>query len=191
MDWFFALMRMAGACFPASAFFVQLQAEVDRVDSKRLADRVRSLEDPISSLHEDVPKVAQAFYDVIRREGEPQVWFDEQFYWGHSEVLALLEAKAMIAPQHGIGDRYSDGILIVDPSFIMYMCALCEPDDTMQLLYERVNACPPGEWLNGKEMATELDLPIPVVRACFQVFAAKGLGQVSNLIPSCLYTGKA
>ena len=128
VDWLLAIGRIAGVSSPLTAWLVQLQAEIDRAGAKALAERVRKLEDPVSGLHPDVPEVAKVIYSAMTDEDEAHVWFDADFYNTFSKPLAVLEARGLIKGEHTIGNRYHDGLRVIDPSFIMYMCALCESD---------------------------------------------------------------
>lgn len=190
MDWLLAIIRIAGVSFPGAASLVQLQAEIDRAGAEALAERVRRLEDPISALHPDVPSVAKTIYSAMTDEDEAHVWLDADFYNQFSKALAVLEARGFIKGQHTIGHRYHDGLRVIDPSFIMYMCALCEDDDQMQALIDRVESCERGRWLHGHDIKKDLALPMPVIRACFEVFEANGYGQCSQEIGPPKYVGR-
>lgn len=63
MNWFFSMVRVAGAAFPVSSMLVQLQAEID---SNELNNRLNRLEDPISHLHENVHDISEVMYKKIK-----------------------------------------------------------------------------------------------------------------------------
>ena len=191
MDWLFAIARIAGVSSPLTAWLVQLQAEVDRAGEKALSERVRKLEDPISGLHRDVPQVAKAIYSQMADEDEAHVWFDADFYEKYSKPLAVLEARGLIKGEHTIVHRYYDGLRVIDPSFIMYMCALCKSDEQMKALIDRVESCERGRWLHGENIKTDLELPMPVIRACFDIYESNGYGLCSQEIGPPKYVGKA
>lgn len=90
-----------------------------------------------------------------------------------------------------MGKRYAAGIVISDPSYIIYMCALFEDADKMEELYHQIDSCAIGNSLNGKEIKRNLVLPLPVVSAGFQLFEAKGYGICSQEIGSVVYIGNA
>jgi len=61
----------------------------------------------------------------------------------------------------------------------------------MELLVQYLEQCKIGEWLEGKNIAHELELPNPVVAACFKIYAEKGYGQCSRESGAISYCGRA
>ena len=188
MDWFFAIVRMAGVAFPVASSLVQLQAEID---SKALKERVARLEDPVSYLHDDVPELCRELYRELKLKNSEKLDFDEHFYSKYSRALAALESQGYIKGSHAIGKRFAAGIRLVDPSYIMYLCALEEDDLKMEALLKVVDSCKVGEWLDGRRIQEDIDLPLPVIRAVFDIYESKGFGICSKEIRACQYLGKA
>jgi len=188
MDWLMSIIRIAGASFPGASSLVQFQSELD---SKALLQRVSKLEDSISSLHELVPELSKKIYEAIKSIDSNAVEFDNVFYEKYARPLAVLESQGLIRGAHALGKTFALGFRVIDPSFIMYLCALAEDNNKMELLIKEVDECPKGKWLNGKAMQESLKLPLPVIRAVFDIYEAKGWGLCSKEIGSCKYTGKA
>lgn len=188
MDWLFSIIRIAGASFPVAASLCQLQAEVD---SKSLSSRVRHLEDPISCIHEDVPKVGELIFEAISIQNQLDIQLATECYADFSRPLAMLEARGYLKGNHSIGHPYYAGISICDPSFVMYLCALFEDQERMKQLISIVDSCIPGQWLNGISIASEFFLPQPVVKSVFNIFESKGLGLLSQEVGTINYLGKA
>jgi len=188
MDWLFSIIRVAGVAFPVASSLVQLQAEID---SKTLKARVAKLEDPVSYLHDDVPELSRKIYTKLKQCDSTKLDFDEEFYEKYSRGLAVLESQGYIKGSHAIGKKYAAGIRIVDPSYIMYLCALEEDDLKMETLIKIVETCKVGDWLNGKHIQTTNNLPLPVVKAVFDIYESKGYGICSKTIGVCEYLGKA
>jgi len=186
MDWLFSILRVAGASFPVASSLVQLQAEID---SKALLQRVTKLEDPISHLHDDVPEVSRQIYRKLKRENSAKLYFDDEFYKKFSRALAALESQGYIKGGHALGKNYAKGIRLVDPSYIMYLCAIEEDTEKMEFLVKHVNDCEVSQWLDGNRI--EFDLPLPVIKAVFNIYESKGLGICSKEADSCRYMGKA
>jgi hypothetical protein len=188
MDWLLSIVRIAGVSFPGAASLVQLQAEVDM---KALSDRVSRLEDPISNLHDDIPLMSRKIYEQIRLEDKATLEFEDAFYESYSRPLAALESQGCIEGHHTIGHRYTAGITLIDPSYIMYMCALAEDGEKMESLIRIVDKCEIGKWLDGKEIRKSVDLPLPVIKAVFEIFESKGIGFCSDELGACQYMGTA
>ena len=186
MNWFFAIVRIAGASFPGASSLVQLQSELT---SEALSERIQKFEDPISFLQEDVPEVSKHLYAELKNRNRIKIEFDDQFYTRFGRALAALDAKGLITCQHAIGSHLPVGILIIDPSYIMYLCALCESSEKMEALVKRVDQCTAGEWINGRALAEETQLPVPVVMACFQIYESKGYGLCSQELGAVNYYG--
>ena len=109
----------------------------------------------------------------------------------YSRALAALESQGCIKQKRAIGKKYALGIRLVDPSFIMYMCALEEDSNKMNSIIKIVDDCSIGEWLNGKSIQASINLPLPVIDAVFQIYESKGYGRCSQEIGSSKYMGKA
>ena len=186
MDWLFSIVRIAGASFPGSASFVQLQGEIE---TKKILNRVQQLEDPISFLHEKAPEVSKRLYEKMKAEDSNLVEFEREFYEQYSRPLAALESQGLIRGNHGLDNSYSAGILFIDPSYIMYMCALCEDPTKMETLFKLVDECKPRGFIDGKK--TGIDLPLPAIEAVFQIFESKGYGLYDQTIGVSHYTGVA
>lgn len=188
MDWFLSIVRVAGVAFPVASSLVQLQAEID---SKSLKERVARLEDPVSYLHDDVPELSRKIYRELKLNNSEKLDFNEEFYKKYSRALAVLESQGYIKGSHAIGKRFAAGVRIVDPSFIIYLCALEVDDAKMEALLKIVDNCSVGEWLDGRHIQEEIDLPLPVIRAVFDIYESKGYGICSKEIRACQYLGKA
>jgi hypothetical protein len=188
MDWLLSIFRIAGASFPVASSFVQLQSEID---SKALRDRVSQLEDPVSHLHDDVPELSQTIYREMKAADSSRLDFSDDFYTKYSRALAVLESKGCIKQQRALGKQCPLGIRLIDPSYIMYMCALEEDGAKMESINKLVDNCPVGEWLDGKTIQKSISLPLPVINAIFQIYEAKNYGLRSKEIGSCKYMGMA
>ena len=188
MDWFFSIIRVAGSSFPVASSLVQLQAEID---SKALKERVARLEDPVSYLQEDIPELSRKIYRELKLKNTTELDFEEKFYQKYSRALAALESQGYINGNHAIGKKYAGGIDLVDPSFIMYLCALEEDGVKMETLIKIVENCRVREWLDGKGIQATNHLPLPVVQAVFDIYESKGYGLCSKTIGECKYLGIA
>jgi len=167
---------------------VQIQSEID---SNALLRRVEKLEDPVSFLHDDVPKLSKSIYQKVRSEESTTLSFSDQFYTQYSRALAALESQGFIEGLHAIGEKYVAGIHLKDPSYIMYLCALAEDRKKMEKLIKIVHACEVGKWLDGIKIKSEVDLPLPVIKAVFDIYESKGFGFCSKELGTTLYMGKA
>lgn len=184
IDWFCSLIRIAGVNFPVAASFVQLQAEIS---SNVLLKRVQKLEDPVSFLHEDIPELSKHIYQVLKENESLTQSFDDEIYERYSRALAVLESQGYIEGTHCVGKRFGGGVFLCDASFIMYMCALVEDKSKMEQLFNLVNSCAFGLWLDGKEIKTKIDLPLPVIKAIFEIFESKGFGLCSKENGTAMY----
>ena len=76
MNWFYSIVRIAGASFPVASSLVQLQSEID---SNALNERVAKLEDPVSNIHCDVPELARIIYQELKQTDGINLSFEEDF----------------------------------------------------------------------------------------------------------------
>jgi len=188
MSWFFKLIRVAGTSFPVSASLVQLQAELD---ADKFKTRLENLEDPISSLHEDIVAVSENIFKKFKEEDNVSLDFDEEFYTRYSRVLAILNAKTLISKNDAVGSRIPLGINLIDPSFILYMANMFEDPHKMQELFDIVDRCEIGVSINAKDTGESIGLPKYLIRAVFEIYETKGHGCRSGGILKFRYTGNA
>lgn len=184
MDWLYSLIRIAGASFPGASSLVQLNAEIE---SNAVRSRLDNLEDPISSLHPDAQVVSAHIYDALKLSNSSLIDFEKDFYQRYGRPLAAIEAAGLIEGQHALGGRFACGIRVKDPSYILYMCALFESQEKMSSLLKLVDGCESGKWLDGDAIGKELELPVPVVGAVFNIFVSKGYGLKSGEISATRY----
>ena len=188
MDWLLSIVRVAGASFPVASSLVQINSEIE---SKALLQRVAKLEDPISHLHEQVPELSKHIYQEVKKTNSTSIKFEDSFYKTFRRPLAALESQKFIKGGHAIGKQFAVGLRVVDPSYIMYMCALAEESKKMEALINKVDSCEGGKWINGVEIHNSLGIPLPVVQAVFEIYETKGYGLCSKTIGESKYMGKA
>ena len=175
--WLGQLVRIVGVSTPYTAWVVQAQAECRADQTDR---RLKALEDPIGSLHKDLLDISQRIYEAIRMTGESSIALDPADYGRFGRVLAILEAADHIKGAHTIGSRFTGGLRVISPDFMLYMCSHYEDDNSMAGLIELVDNCERGKSINVQEAMAEMRLPHAVVMAVFQLFEAKGLGFCSK-----------
>lgn len=187
MEWLSALIRAVGSSFPGASSLVQLNSEIE---SSKVKERLNRLEDPISSLHPDIPDVSSKIYDAVKLSNSNAVAFDDEFYTRSSRPLAALEAYGAIRGEHALGKRFACGIRVTSPAYMLYMAALFSSGKSMSKLVETIDKCEPGKWMDGDSVASELGLPSPVVRSVFEIYRDKGYGLISGEIGSNRYMAK-
>lgn len=180
MDWFLKLVRIAGVNFPGSASMVQLQAEID---SGNIKTRLKTLENPISQLHEDIPEISKQIYAELKDKDSVNLDFEEGFYRRFSHALAVLNTQGLISKDNRT-------INLIDPSYIIYMCTLAEEDRKMQEIMDIVGGCEIDQSIDAKLLTDSLGLPKYVISAVFQIYEAKDYGYCSGGFKKFRYTGK-
>lgn len=188
--WLFPLLRVLGVNFPGFAAAVQLSAEYD---ARRVQERLRRLEDPISALHPDVPTVSALLYGRLRAGyGGAKVELSDEEVALFARPLALLEGAGRIRGTHAIGSRpFVGGVWLSDPEYLVYLATLHEDPDRTGPFLARVDAAPAGTWIRGAELAEEYGLPLAVVRAVFELYARRGLGVLSRELGTANYLAQA
>ncbi|OEU78735.1 MAG: hypothetical protein BA873_14170 [Desulfobulbaceae bacterium C00003063] len=188
MDWLYSIVRIAGASFPVASSLVQLQSEID---SKALNERVTNLEDPVSNIHMDVPELARIIYRELKNKDGINLSFEEEFFKKYVRPLAMMESHGYIEGKGTINSIYNSRIILTDPSFVMYLCALEEDISTMESLIDTVDKCPVGSHLKSNELKEKYKLPTPVISAVFEIFESKGYGICSKGLGGSAYIGRA
>lgn len=187
MKWLMSVSRVVGASLPFVPSLIQLQAEIDSAAIQR---RLLALEDPISLLHPDIRDVSEKIYAELVSTDSAKLKFDEAFYARYGRPLAILESQGFINGNHAVGGRYVDGFWLGDPKYVVYLSALYEDQSKMDRLVELLENCKPGQWLHARDFEADIQLPRPVIKALFQLYEARGLGQCSNEIGAVSYVGR-
>lgn len=182
----FKLARMAGVSTPLTAWLVQADAEIK---SKEFQARLERLErSPYSALHPDIPEIGRILYDTLQKTGDSRLQLDDGFMQRYGRPLAMMRKAGYVSGTATLGGgQFYGGIWVTDPGFLLYLAALYEDQDCMERFVERVDTTPTGKWLRGADLASEYALPLPVVRAVFQLYAGRGLGIVSEEIGALAY----
>ncbi|HEY4304743.1 MAG TPA: hypothetical protein VGM82_09760 [Gemmatimonadaceae bacterium] len=176
MNWLGSLARIVGTANPITALGVQALAELD---GRSIQARLRRLEDPIGSLHPDVGELSDAIYAELSEADDSHVELSDEILDRYSRVLAVLDAAGLIQGTHSLHRRFVGGVWLTNPTFVLYIAGLYEDPDLMERTLAHLNAAPSGTWLRGPEIAKEFAMPLPVIRAFFQLFAQRGLGTLS------------
>ncbi|MDI6786029.1 MAG: hypothetical protein QMD92_04895 [bacterium] len=60
----------------------------------------------------------------------------------------------------------------------------------MEELVKIVDSCESGKWLDGEKIKADVKLPLPVIKAVFDIYESKGYGLCSKAIGVAKYVGK-
>lgn len=187
-NWVSTFIRVVGTFNPLTAALVQLQSELD---STALDERVKRLENPLRSLHPDLPDVVRVVYDALKASNDYSFKISDDSYKKYRRCFALLEQHNYLESAHRLGSLVPLNTRISNPHFLLYLCAMVEDRAKMDALLARTESAPQGSSLDGKAIAQDLSLPLPVVRAVFEIFAERGLGFCSREIGRVSYHASA
>ncbi|MES3035273.1 MAG: hypothetical protein V4813_14845 [Gemmatimonadota bacterium] len=188
MNWLFPLARVIGAGIPFGGVLVQISAELD---SRQVQQRLTKLEDPISALHPDVRDFSRVVYEQMRATQTSRIQFADDDLTRHARVIALLENAGHLRGSHAIGQRHPIALWLESPQYVLYMAALYEDTDAMGRVFSHLDSAPPGTWLKGEGLATQYEVPLPVVRALFELYDSRGLGVLSKETGATNYMSRA
>ncbi len=177
MKWLASIAKIAGVSSPFTAWIVQITAERN---ASQLDTRLKNLEDPISTIHEDVATVSQVIYSRLCDAESNSIDLDKEDYQRFSRPLAALGSFGHVSGEQGLGAMYAAGIRLSDPAFILYMCSLYEDADKMNRLVEMLDGCTRGQNIRAQDLMGRTGLPKAVVTAVFKTFEAKGYGICSK-----------
>ena len=107
----------------------------------------------------------------------------------YKRVLGVLESKSFISIGGSLGGRFTQGIVISDPSYILYMCALYEDLEKMDGLSQMIEKCPAGKNIDGYSVKDSINLPLTVIKSMFEIYESKNYGLCSKTMGSTLYIG--
>jgi hypothetical protein len=161
------------------------------IDARRVQERLRKLEDPISELHPAVREFSELLYSRTADADDENIKLSEDEVRRYARVLAILEAAGMIGGTHSFTQQFVSGVRLSNPAYVLYMAALYEDPDLMERVVQRVDSTQPRTWLDGRELATEYALPPRTVRAVLQTFEQRGLGIMSHMDGGFRYLARA
>ncbi|OEF95174.1 hypothetical protein [Vibrio splendidus] len=178
-DWFSKLGNVVGVSFPFTSNFIQLKAEID---SYHLEQRVKVLEDPISSIAPNVIELSKALYSDFKQCNDHFLDFSDN-YKTYERTIHLLD---------GAGYINKAGIIIEfdNPIYILYMAGWSESDQILSELVGYVDSCESGVCIPLANLSTSFDVPDKLIIAIFEIYAEKGLGFYDNTIGHESYIGK-
>lgn len=183
-----SLFKVIGASLPIVPSLIQMDSEIKQ---RELLERIDRLEDPISTLHEDVYSVSECIYKKIKERNRLTLEFEDGFYKRYSKPLFSLEKKGYIQGCHAAGRFFARGFQVKDPYYIAsYLCVFFEDPGKYAELFEKMNNSKRGDIFYSDQTAQELCLPEPVICAVFKIYGQKGWGDFSQSNIRCTYFGK-
>jgi len=177
-----ALLRIVAACTPLGSMGNQLRAEIKEEESNR---KLAFIDDPIGSIHEDVPELSEIIYKQIQPETEHttvNIQLDDEQHQKYSVAIKQLESADLL---HSNAVQFRLNKL--SHTYIMYMANKFDNFTKLKLLSRDIKNCPSGKWLNGRELAREAQLPLPVVHACLKKHESDGHGMMSQTMNESRY----
>lgn len=182
-----ALLRVVAACTPFGSMGNQLRAEINEDElNKKLA----FLDDPIGIIHEDVPELSEIIYKQIQAETEyttARIELDDEQYQKYSVAIKRLENAGLLHKNLALFNAAPRALNELSPTYIMYMANKFDDFTKLKLLSRDIKNCPSGKWLNGRELASEVQLPLPVVHACLKKHEIDGHGIMSQSMNESRY----
>jgi hypothetical protein len=171
--WFGSAVRIAGSAFPVTSALVQLQAEVDATEFER---RLSALEDPIGQIHPKLSELCEYIYAQLSNSTvtSPKIELQAEQYAEYGKPLAAIEASGFIKGSHAIGKQFAGGFYISDPTFMLYIQARFGESEPMDRLGGMLENTKVGDQLSGHTLASELQVPLPIVHAMFETYESKG-----------------
>ncbi len=181
MTWVLSLIKILGSLNPVSSVLVQVLGEIE---GKRTADAIEQLSDPISSLHKDVKALSKEIYSALKEQNNINFQMPESFYIKYKSALSILESNGRIELDQAAGVQTPSEIRLSDPSFILYVFALNEDQNSMAQLTTACENCKNGNALNSIALSEQLNIPVVAVNAIFEIFSANNLGSMTDDVTS-------
>ncbi|EPU4643932.1 hypothetical protein ACVXAM_003841 [Vibrio parahaemolyticus] len=179
LDWIIKLGSVVGASFQFAPNFIQLKAEIE---SYQLEKRLKVLEDPISSIDQDVVELSKLFYSDMKKSNDHHLDFSEE-YKSYERTINLLNGAGYI-------DKNSVIIEFKNPIYVLYMAGWSESDRVLSEIVGYIDGCESGVSISLKDMRTSFDVPDKLILALFELYENKGLGFYNICVGHESYTAK-
>jgi hypothetical protein len=85
-----------------------------------------------------------------------------------------------------LSSKHPLGIHITFP-YVIQMCKLFEDQNKIQEIFDIVDRCEIGLWLDGGKLAESLNIPVTVVGSIFSLYELNGYGVTSKENGTCKY----
>ena len=185
MGWFSNIVQLASSATGLG----WLSTALSQIDASKLEKRIANLEDPISTIHRDVPELCKTIYESLNSKSvDPRhlyrVTLEPDQREKFDSVLKVLDAKEIISiPLDCRKNRpVSCEFTVTDPLFCLYVFELYGPKLKVQQLKEYLDNYQTNIWYDGKDLAMDFEVPIEVPDALFKLASARGLGLKSGTI---------
>ena len=191
MGWFSNTVQLS---FSAAGLGV-VSTALAQVDINKLEKRIQKLEDPISAIHRDVPKLCEVIHKIlIEKDNDPRTLYEvsltsEQRH-EYDSVLKVLNAKGIITIplDNRKNGPVSCKFRIQDPMFCLYIFELFGPKLKIQQLKEYLDNYQSNIWYEGTALALDFEIPIEIPDAFFSLARARGQGLKSDTIGESSFT---
>ncbi|MBA6296645.1 hypothetical protein [Colwellia sp. MB02u-9] len=183
LDWVLSLQRIGVSFCTGDGILGVLQTlnEIKAgINSNSIENRLRQLEDPISCIHSDVPSVAAVLYIALEDRKSTDVTLTDRVFDKYRRPLTMLNAENYIEFDGAAGSSYPD-IIMGNPYFIIYSAALNNKNHEMNNLVAILDNSANGLWLEANDISQQVKLPVQVINAFFEVYSARGLGDISKM----------
>ena len=187
MSWYIKSLKMLGVMIPLTAPLVQLASDCESDQMKKDIDK---LLDPITSLHLDIKPLSKELYKQLVEVDEKLLLMNDDFFHKYLRPLSLLEAQGAIKFRKDANKSVPQGVFLIDPGFVLYLCQLFADTNAMQALFNKIESCQKGEWLCSDTLKKELDLPSFIIEQVFSLYATKGYGLLSAPVGQVRYMSK-
>lgn len=184
MNWLSTLLKVAGSQIPYLSAVVQWQSEHEM---QQLDKRVRKLEDPISTMHEDVLAVTAEIHKSISEDDDLNLTITDEFYLRYERCFSVLHKRGLIECSWALNRTAPVAIRVVSPQYLLYICAKYEPESKMNAIVEALENCRRGEALSGHELNGKTGLPVTFINAFFSIYEQMGYGFCSRSIGESSY----
>jgi hypothetical protein len=185
--WFYKVIKMSGNGYPASMLITKILKGTDNITD---IEKFQRLEEYFNKSHTDILKVSKFFYKQLLLHDANIIYFSDDFYINYSSSINTLESYGFISASHKEHFDLPLTIILIDPTYIIYLCALFDDDNNMFGLVDLVERCHVGLCLRGNQLKVIFNLPLNVVNSVFEVFAFKGYGIYNRVIDNTSYLGK-
>lgn len=187
MSWFVKSLKMLGVTTPLTAPLVQLASDCENDQMKNDIDK---LLDPITNLHPDIKSLSEELYKQLMEVDEKMLLMNDDFFHRYLRPLSLLEAQGAIKFRKNVNKSVPQGLFLIDPGFVLYLCRLFADAKAMQALFNKIESCKKGDWLYRNKLKEDTGLPSVVIEQVFSLYEAKGYGLLSGPVGQVRYMSK-
>jgi len=143
-------------------------------------------------IKEDADNLSKIVYQQIKEhrydDSDTSFKLDDKVYDQYKKAIKYLVSEGFIKEERAIGHKYPIKMRLTNPLYKSYICELTDDAAMLSKLTGIMNSMTEGEQIRAADAREKgINLPLPIIRAVFELYEYKQDGIMSKTIGESLY----